>query len=492
MAARLICEREKEIGKFKIEEYYTVETKLKTEKNNELIMDLISYDGKKYEIEEKHQLFDGEYNISKTSTTNEINAKEIVNDLSRQVFTVASVEEKETKRWPLPPYTTSTLQQDAGRKLGFSAKRTMQAAQKLYEEGLITYHRTDSVNLADKFLQEARDFINKEFGQKYLPEKPRFYQNKQKLAQEAHEAIRPTHTDMKEYTSENMTGRDMTKLYDLVWRRAMACQMKESLFNATVIEVTAGNYLLKTNGSVLLFDGFLKVWLDRNEDRILPIVTQGEKLNYQEALPKQHFTSPPPRYTEPSLIKSLEEKGIGRPSTYAPTLSTIQERQYVELEDKKFHPTALGIAVNDFLVVNFAEIVNIPFTVNMEDDLDAIANGEKQWREVIKTFYEPFIKILNSVQSNAERVGVKTEDAGLKCDKCGSPMVIRIGRFGKFIACSKFPECKNTKPLVRKLENFKCPQCASEVVIKKTKTGKSFYGCANYPNCKWASWTKPK
>lgn len=537
---RIIVEREREIEKFKAEEYWTINLNAKCQIVNDklnkdkIIFELISKDGIKYETSQSYDLYDGQYTVSKTSITSKDQADLIIKDIDNHSIIISDIEKKLVKRSPLPPFTTSTLQQEAGRKLGFSSKKTMQIAQRLYENGHITYHRTDSVNLAIEAVNQCRKFIVSEFGQEYLPEKPRFFKMKQKLAQEAHEAIRPTKievgsgkSEMGEAKNNFELGRDEERLYQLIWKRFIACQMREAEMERTGVTAvtvngqwsmvdsrlgienakdqrpttkdqqtndhrpTTNDYFFKANGSVIVFPGFLKVYPEALEENRLPVLEKGQVLEKEALIPIQHFTMPPPRYSEASLIQTLEEKGIGRPSTYAPTLSNILDRHYVEKEEKKLKPTSLGIAVNDFLVVNFADIDDIPFTAGMEDELDEIASGNKQWLPVIRDFFTPFSKTIQGVYKTGERVKIEVEESNEICDKCGSPMVVRIGRFGKFLACSKFPECKTTKSLTIKID-IKCPEDAGDVIIKRTKRGKTFYGCSNYPNCKWASWTKPK
>ncbi|MDO8515326.1 MAG: DNA topoisomerase, partial [bacterium] len=408
-----------------------------------------------------------------------------VQSLNGAEFKVEEVTKKEVKRSPAAPFTTSTLQQTAANLFGWTAKRTMQVAQNLYEEGLITYHRTDSTNLATEAIQAARDFINSNYGKDYVPVEPRLYKVKSRVAQEAHEAIRPTNLNKIEL------DRDPKRLFDLIWNRFVACQMADAVSELTSVDVKANGFIFRANGSRVLFDGWQKLF-DRDKVEELPELTKDQILKLLELISSQHFTEPKPRYTEASLIKALEEYGIGRPSTYAPIMSTIQERQYVEKDDKKLIPTPLGGAVNEFLMANFANILDYQFTAKMEDELDEIANGEKQWVPVIREFYTPFEIQLKSVGETAERVKVVAEVSEEKCPKCGADMVIRIGKFGKFIACSKFPDCKTTMTLVKKID-MKCPKCQTgDVIIKKTKSHKTFYGCSNYPNCDFASWTKPK
>ncbi|MDP2860280.1 MAG: DNA topoisomerase, partial [bacterium] len=419
---RLIVEREREIEKFKTEEFW----RLAVNFQNGVSAELFSKNGEKYEKEEKFSLFDGEYTVTKTSIDKE-KAEDLEKILPVFQYVVNNIEKREVSRFPGPPFTTSTLQQEAGRKLFFSAKRTMQAAQRLYEEGLITYHRTDSVNLAAEAIEKCRQYVLEEFGKDYLPSEPRIYRTKSKVAQEAHEAIRPTNVK-KDAVSETV-GRDEARLYVLIWKKFVACQIREAIFDQTSVEILADShkmtdgapraklvvtssalcrgehpassdrnvgtiwrdrYLFRANGLIRKFPGFLKVYEQEAEDKPLPEMIVGEKLEFVKTLKTQHFTGAPPRYTEAALIKTLEEKSIGRPSTYAPTISTITERNYIEIFEKKLQPTALGSAVNDFLVRYFPDILNIPFTAKMEDDLDEIANGKTLWMPVVSSFYGPF------------------------------------------------------------------------------------------------------
>ena len=513
VALRLIVEREREIEKFGKEEYYTIHVILSKAKDLSVVRDssaspqndkggtefeLIEINGDlpailgiamqagKIEVAKSFKLYDGEYKVTKTSIAAEDQVKKIVDDLRTKQYVVSDVLQKEMHRSPQPPYTTSTLQQDAARRLYINGKRTMSLAQKLYEEGYITYHRTDSVAIGQTAMFSIIDFIKKEFGEKYAPEKPRFYSTKQKLAQEAHEAIRPTGLNNQPVTINKQLGRDYGRLYELIWRRAIASQMSDAVVESTTVFVDALPYKLKANGSVLVFDGFLKVNPLGLSDNKLPKFTTSEKLNLIDVLEKEHETLPPPRYNDASIIKTLEEKGIGRPSTYATIISTIESRQYIDKEEGRFFPTAIGIAVNDFLVKNFPDIDDIPFTAEMEDHLDSIAHGEKEWVPMIRDFYTPFEKKLTEVEG-AERVKIAVEQTDEKCPTCGSQLVIRTGRFGKFISCSTFPECKFTKPFVEKT-NFKCPKDGGDVIIKKTRRGRKFFGCSNYPKCDFAAW----
>ncbi|MBI2074245.1 MAG: type I DNA topoisomerase [Candidatus Levybacteria bacterium] len=525
IALRLIVEREREIEKFKKEKYYTInvllkqtqsviaipsETREKQSQNDGIAADsssprndnnqitefeLIEINGGKIEQQQTFNLYDGEYTVTKTTIDTEEQAKEIVSDLQTKQYKVSDVLQKETQRSPAPPYTTSTLQQSASRRLGFSGKRTMRAAQKLYEEGFITYHRTDSVVMAEVAKTSIRSFAVKEYGEKYVPEKLRFYAAKQKLAQEAHEAIRPTSfielSNAKSQVS-SVVGSDGWKLYELIWRRAVASQMSNAVIESTTVLVDASgrvhlpgvpqeqhhleggkdSYRLKANGSVLVFDGFLKVNPYALEDKRLPEFKAEERLNLQSVTDKEHETQQPPRYNDASLIKTLEEKGIGRPSTYAPIISTIEDRRYMERQENKFVPTSIGIAVNDFLVKNFSDIDDIPFTADMEDQLDDVASGEKNWVDMMSKFYKPFAKKLEEVKG-AERVKIEVEQTDQKCEECGSPLVVRMGRF--------------TKAFVEET-NFTCPKDGGKIIIKKTHKGRKFFGCSNYPKCDFAAW----
>lgn len=543
VAVRLVCEREDEIRKFKSEEYWEIEVALQENK-------------KKVVFTAKAVKKSGEPLV----ITNQQEADTVVSDLESAHYSVAEVRKKEKKRHPSPPFTTSTLQQEAARKLGFTAKRTMGVAQSLYEGvelgsrgrmGLITYMRTDSLSLAPEALTAIRGHIQNEYGDKYLPATPNFYKSK-KGAQEAHEAIRPTHPELTPDDVKEYLDPAQLKLYALVWKRALASQMTDALMDTTSVDIVAGDYLLRATGSVILFDGFIRVYTegidegvkkeDEDEDGILPPLTQGDDLTKQDIIPAQKFTQPPPRYTEASLVKELEKHEIGRPSTYAPTLSTIQDRGYVSLIEKKFHPTEIGELVNKLLVQHFPTVVNIDFTAGLEQELDEIAEGERDWRVVLKAFWDPFIGTITLKDKELSKddimprevtdkpcpkcgkpleikfgrfgkfmactgfpdckhtqplVGTPEEEAVVEsakadpCEKCGGEMVVKQGRFGAFLACSNYPECKNIRSLAPKIE-MKCPQCAEgDVVQKRSKRGKVFWGCKRYPDCDWASWNDP-
>ena len=495
VAVRLIVEREREIEKFGKEEFWMIEGTFNTTNTiNTIQTHLISKEGMKYEKTLSYDLFDGKYTTTSSSIDNKQKAENIITDLQTP-YKVSAVDRKEIRRSPPPPYTTSTLQQDAGRRLGFSAKRTMQLAQKLYEEGIITYHRTDSVNLAEKFISEALAYIGLTYGAPYSPEKPRRYQTKSKLAQEAHEAIRPTNASVlsSQFTQHSQDmNRDHIRLYDLIWKRAIACQASEAVFDSTTIKIASRNdYLFEVQGSVIKFDGYLIV-LGRDSDgeTQLPRVAVGDVVTLQSTTPSEHFTMPPPRYSEATLVKALEEAGIGRPSTYAPIISTIQERMYIEKVDKKLIPTDLGFSVTDFLVQYFPTILKLPFTAHMEDEFDEIAGGIKSWQPVIDDFYTPFAAQLEQAYETAEKVKMPVEMLDEKCPECGGALVIRTGRYGKFIACSTFPACKYSRQLIEKIDK-KCPLCGGDIIVKKSrKRGKTFYGCGNYPTCTFAAWKK--
>jgi len=484
VALRLIVEREREIEKFKKEKYFTISIVLKG-----IDFELVEVNGQKLETQEKFNLYDGEYRVTKTSITDPQLVQNLVPDIKNSQFLISEVLKKETRRYPSPPFTTSTLQIDASRRFGFSGKRTMSLAQKLYEEGYITYHRTDSVVIGKGAMFAIREYVEKEFGKKYIPQNPRFYKTKSKVAQEAHEAIRPTAVgpiSNFKFQISNL-GRDHFRLYDIIWRRAVASQMAEAVLESTTVMADSDSkYKAKANGSILIFDGYLKVNPQALSDTVLPDFKQGEKLKPEDAKEIEHETLPPPRYNDASLIATLEEKGIGRPSTYAAIIETIGHRMYVERQEGHFVPTPVGVAVNDFLVKNFSSIDDIPFTAQMEDSLDMIANGQEAWVPVIKSFYEPFSNTLEKVEG-AERVKIEVEQTKELCPECQSPLVIRIGRFGKFMSCSTFPKCRFTKPFVEET-NLICPKDRGKIILKKTRKGRRFYGCSNYPKCDFAAW----
>jgi len=500
VAVRLIVEREREIEKFKVDEYWSINSKFQipNSKEKEFSADLAKIDGKKPEIKMSEQ------------------AEEIKKKLLEEInYSVSSFEEKETKRSPYPPFTTSTLQQGASNLFGWTAKRTMMAAQRLYEQGLITYMRTDSVNLNVEAVAEARNFIVNQFGKEFISEEVRIYKTKSKGAQEAHEAIRPTSlsSEVETRNCASLQG-DEKKLYNLIRDRMLACQMADAVYTQRSAEIENDNkkYFFRGTSSVIKFEGWRKIFsktvtqhdppsqnatdgqssetVDENDNQNkIPDMKVGENVSLSEVLPTQHFTSPPPRYTEASLIKTLEELGIGRPSTYAPTISTIQDRFYIEKEERKLKPTFLGIAVNDFLMKYFSDILDYQFTAGVEESLDEVAEGTKEWQKVIGEFYYPFEKKLLEIQDSAEKVDLPVEKTDEICEKCGKPMIVRIGRFGKFLGCSGFPDCRNIKSILKKI-NLNCPKCGAPVVAKKTKKGRTFFSCSTWPKCDFAAWKK--
>ncbi|RJQ27709.1 type I DNA topoisomerase [Candidatus Parcubacteria bacterium] len=491
VALRLIVEREKEVEKFKEKDYCKLFAKLSSKKTPEPIeFELVKINDQNIARQEKISLYDGEYRYSLTILDKK-RAEEIEKDIKNNSFVIKFIIQKETKRSPHPPFTTSTLQQEAFRRLGFSGKRTMSVAQKLYEEGIITYHRTDSFNLSTDFVKEARDYIDKEFGREYLSEKPKIFQTKSKLAQEAHEAIRPTNPTMQQQEVARISGKDYANLYSLIYKRALSTQMSDAVYFSTKIEAeTKGKdlYLFEVNGRVLKFPGFLKLWFYEEEEQILPELSEKDELSLNESRIVENKTNPPARYNEASIIASLEKHGIGRPSTYAPIISTITGRDYIEKQERKFVPTKIGTIVNDFLVANFSDIDDIPFTASMEDELDNVANGKRDWVEILKEFYKPFEQKLEKAEEQ-KKIVIELEKTGKICPECGGDIVVRRGKFGKFYACNNFPNCKYKESYVEET-GLTCPKDQGRVIIKKTRKGRIFYGCSNYPNCNFAAWNK--
>jgi DNA topoisomerase-1 len=492
VAVRLLVEREREIEKFTKESYWTIDVVFSKDNTDVMLpAHLVRYNGTAYEETISLILFDGEYKTTKSSIRSEEEAKHIIQQCI-EPFTIQSVDQKEIKRSPPAPYTTSTMQQDAGRKLSFSSKKTMQTAQRLYEEGFITYHRTDSVNLSEKFLHESREYLSKQYGNEYIPDKARTFTTKSKVAQEAHEAIRPTDMNIQfhEIEGKGELNRDHVRLYELIWKRAVASQMKEAIFNSTTVVISnEKGYEFEAKGSVIVFEGYLKVAGRDSTDVVIPQLSQGDHLRLVSSTLLPHETQAPPRYTEASLVKTMEEKDIGRPSTYAPIISTIIERQYVIKEEKKLVPTELGKSVTDFLVQYFSDVMSLPFTADLESKLDAIANGEKEWVPVIAEFYKDFEKEVQITEDIAEKVKVVEETLDESCPDCNGQLVIKMGRYGKFIACSNFPTCKYTRQFLEAI-NIPCPTCGNPMVVKKTRKGKTFYGCSSYPTCTFAAWKK--
>jgi DNA topoisomerase-1 len=515
VALRLIVEREREIRAFEREEYWTLAAQLGASEPPPFEARLIRRNGKEYIVrgESKSGSIRAQVERGKLLVASEADAKDIRAQLEKETFVVASTTTKEVKRNPLPPFVTAKLQQEAARKLGFTAKRTMAVAQRLYEGvevgdegtvGLITYMRTDSTRVSDGALEEARAWVRDSFGDAYLPERPNIYRSK-KGAQDAHEAIRPTSAlrapdQLARYLSE-----EQLRLYRLIWQRFVASQMTPALFDQTTIEISAGEFGLRATGSVPKFDGFLKVYQESKEQadeedeelgRRLPQVRAGETLALRQITPEQHFTEPPARYNEASLVKELEEKGIGRPSTYASILSTIQEREYVQKQKNRFFPTELGMIVNDLLVENFNDIFDVMYTARMEDALDDIEDGKQEWVATLEDFYKKFEKDLKRAAKNMENVKRMEQPTDIICEKCGKPMVIKFGRNGKFLACSGYPDCTNTRELPPELSELPaaeegpspeseqtCENCGRPMVLKKGRFGQ-FLACSGYPDCK--------
>ncbi len=502
VALRLIVEREREIQAFVPEEYWSIAARLARQesrgqpKRPNFLARLIRIRGEEVDLK------------------NEAETTRVVQELERAIYVVTSVKRGERKRKPAPPFTTSTLQQEASRRLRFTARRTMATAQALYEGiqlgdegnvGLITYMRTDSTQVSPLAQEEARRFIAERYGEAYLPPQPPRYRTRAKGAQEAHEAIRPTSVFRTPESVAPYLTRDQLRLYELIWKRFVASQMTSAIYDTMTVEVEAGPengerpYLFRATGSAVRFSGFLIVYeesrdedasADQEEQQLLPPVNEGEVLDLLELLPEQHFTQPPPRYTEATLIRALEEHGIGRPSTYAPILSTIQERGYVERIDRRLHPTELGFIVCDLLVKHFPDVFEVGFTARMEAELDRIAAGEVEWVQVLRDFYGPFSQRLAQAERTMEHHSVENEPTGELCEQCGHPMVIKYGRYGKFIACSNYPQCRNTKPYLVKI-GVACPKCGSDLVERRTRRGRVFYGCSAYPSCDFSTWQRP-
>jgi DNA topoisomerase-1 len=495
VALRLVVEREREINAFEAVEYWSIAADLAKIRNG----------GSTFRA--KLSKVDGQ----DVSLGSEKEAADLADDLQQASFAVARVRRGERRRNPSPPFTTSTLQQEASRKLGFTPKKTMAIAQQLYEgveidslgmTGLITYMRTDSTQVADVAQKEAREFIAEKYGRESLPAEPPRYRTKSRSAQEAHEAIRPTSVLREPKLFSDRLSRDQNRLYGLIWQRFVASQMAPALFDTVQVEVEAAGtrkYLLRASGSTLRFQGFLAVYEEaRDEDQAeeddgqgsMPPLEEGEPLAVTHILPEQHFTQPPPRYTEAALVRALEENDIGRPSTYAPILSTIQQRGYVVREEKRLLPTEIGFTVNDMLVTYFPDVINTGFTATMEDELDEIAEGTHDWVSTLREFYEPFSKDVKHAELEIPKVSDGPEPAGRDCPTCGKPLVIRYGRYGKFIGCSTFPACRYVEPWLEKM-GVLCPKDGGELVERKTRKGRTFYACSNYPACDFTSWKKP-
>ncbi|MBI4812772.1 type I DNA topoisomerase [Candidatus Falkowbacteria bacterium] len=547
IALRFIVEREREIEKFREEEFWNIKARLRKEgATEEFEASLAEKNGEKIEKITETKVFAGVYRNKKTSISSTKESENIKADLEESSYSIKSVDRKETQGFPPPPLTTSTLQQAAIGRLGFSAKQTMVVAQKLYEEGHITYMRTDSFNLSQESLASAQKTIQKEFGAEYALPSPRFFKNKSKGAQEAHEAIRPTHPEKIPDELKATLDPNQHKLYKLIWGRVIASQMTPAIFDSLQIEIEAKNektknsYLLRAGGSVVKFDGYLKAYEKRNlgETGLIPEMKEKEPLTLSRIETEQKFTAAPPRYNEASLVKTLEENGIGRPSTYAPIISTIIERQYIDKdESRRLFPLEIGALVNDLLVEHFPRIVDVKFTATVEENLDEIAEGKREWAPVISEFYGPFHKNLLEKMEKVKKEDIlekldrqcpecggdlimkfgrfgkfiacanfpkckyteKTEEekkidgahAGVGCEKCGAPMTVKRGRFGAFLGCSNYPNCKNIKKIEKKL-GIVCPKCVEgDIVELRSKKGRNFYGCSRYPNCDFALWNKP-
>ncbi|MGI6513380.1 MAG: type I DNA topoisomerase [Syntrophomonadaceae bacterium] len=487
VAVRLICEREKEIQEFKPEEYWTIECILHNENGMPFSAKLHYVDGKKPVV------------------PNEAKAQELVNRIMRAEFSVSRIKQKERRRKALPPFTTSTLQQEAAKRLGFTPTRAMRIAQELYEGinigaegsvGLVTYIRTDSVRVSSDAQAEARAFIMEAFKPGYYPNKPNVYKSR-KSAQDAHEAIRPTSVYRRPEDLKAFLSRDQLRLYRLIWSRFVASQMAAAVYDTVTVDIHGDKLVLRANSSQLKFPGHLAVYEEKEDDyggqnstSRLPELQVGQKVVVKEATPEQHFTQPPPRYTEASLVKLLEEKNIGRPSTYAPIIETIIKRGYVERKAKQLYPTELGIIVVDLLKQYFPEIMEVEFTAEMEENLDQIEEGERSWDQTVQEFYHPFASRLERAREEMEKVNIPDEPAGKECPQCGRPLLIKMGRFGKFVACSGFPECRYTES-INEIVDAKCPRCGGDIVALRTKKGRRFYGCKNYPDCDFKSWNKP-
>ncbi len=503
VAVRLIVEREREIQAFVPVEYWSIEAELakqeaegkrKPKKRQSFIAKLHRIRGEKVDLK------------------NEEDTHRIVEELETATYVVADVKRGTRKRRPSPPYITSTMQQEASRRLGFTARRTMAVAQQLYEGveigeqgavGLITYMRTDSVNVAEVAQKEARSFIAEQYGEKFLPPKPPVYKTRAKKAQEAHEAIRPTSVRRQPKAIRQYLSRDQYRLYNLIWKRFVASQMAPAIFDTISVSIEAGQpengkrpYLFRASGMSLKFPGFLAVYEEAKDEKAedkaesIPPLEKGELLDLLRLLPEQHFTQPPPRYTEATLVRTLEEYGIGRPSTYAPIISTIQNRGYVERTNRHLSPTEIGFIVNDLLVRHFPDVVDVGFTARMEDDLDLIASGGREWVPVLREFYGPFEQAFKLAEQSMEKLDLDNQPTGEVCEQCGHPMVMKWGRYGRFIACSNYPACRNTKSYLVKI-GVKCPECGGELVERKTRRRRTFYGCENYPECEFSTWNQP-
>jgi DNA topoisomerase I len=496
VALRLVVEREREIDAFVPVEYWSIAAELRPDKIKETFI------AKLAKMDDQDPVLG-----------NQVEVQPILEDMERAAYIISKIKRGERRRKPSAPFTTSTMQQEASRRLGYTARRTMALAQQLYEGidlgegavGLITYMRTDSTNVAEMAQVEARQFIGERYGDRFLPPEPPKYQTKAKGAQEAHEAIRPTSVMRHPDAVKEFLNRDQLRLYQLVWQRFVASQMEVAVFDTLSVEVTAKSaqheYLLRASGSTVKFPGFLVVYEEAKDDdqvseedeenALIPAgILEGQSQRLVRLLPEQHFTQPPPRYSEATLVRTLEEYGIGRPSTYAPILSTIQQRGYVLREGKRLSPTETGILVNDLITEHFPEVVDVGFTAKMEEDLDKIAEGKLKWVKSIREFYGPFAEQVARAEQDMPEMNMGPEPIGRPCPECGHELVIRWGRYGKFISCSAFPECRHTEAWLEKI-GVLCPKDQGDIVERKTRKGRTFYGCANYPNCDFTSWKLP-
>ncbi len=475
---RLICDREREIEAFNPEEYWSIDLKLTNDKGR------LPFKAKFY----------GTADGKKIPVSDEETALKIVDELKAADYNVLKLTKKETRRKSAPPFTTSTMQQEASRKINFTSRRTMIAAQQLYEMGYISYMRTDSLRISEVAQKEAREFIAAQYGAEFIPAKPKQYRAK-KSAQDAHEAIRPTSSVSTPEKLKSKLKPDLYKLYRLIWLRFMASQMSDAVLDMVSADISTGKYLVKASGSEVKFAGFMTLYVegkDEAEEKStkLPKLEEGQPLLLSKIDPQQHFTQPPPRYTEASLVKAMEEDGIGRPSTYAPTIATISARGYVAKDGKSIYPTELGFITTDLMKENFPDIVDVDFTAHMEDEIEDVADGTVSWKEIIRQFYGPFKKTLDEAEEKIGNVEIKDEESDVVCEKCGRKMVYKQGRFGKFLACPGFPECRNTKAIVNTID-AKCPKCGGKVIVRKSKKGVTFYTCENSPECDFISWNEP-
>lgn len=480
VAVRLICDREEEIRNFVPEEYWSLTATLRTPQGEEFAAKLVKRAGEQLTIRNAQAV------------------DEIVAALRGATYTVRAVTRRERKRQAPPPFITSTLQQEAAKRLNFTAKRTMAIAQQLYEGitlgaagpvGLITYLRTDSPRVSPLAQEDARRYLSQRFGEDYLPATPPVYK-KEGQAQDAHEAIRPTAVEREPETIKQYLTADQYRLYRLIWQRFLASQMAPALFEVTTVEIGAGEFLFRANGQVLRFPGFLQVYSEAEEETRLPLLEPETVLQLVALEPKQHFTQPPPRYTEASLVKALEEKGVGRPSTYAPIIETILARNYIKRQERQFVPTELGFVVVNLLKEYFPDVVDVEFTAQMEKQLDLVEEGKLAWRKVVGDFYTPFRQVLARAEQEIGAIEVAEETSEERCPKCGRRMVVKSGRYGKFLACPAFPECRSTRPYQEEV-GVGCPRCGGKVVVRRGRKGRQFYGCSRYPECDYLSWDKP-